>query len=176
MISTSSFAARKNIGLTPFQKNIQNCLQDKIEVRPLSTLQKVFAAVSEKYLLLSSEILGREVLFKVKDETRKLRYENGKLQIYKILEDEEGRSVPIDNEVRQKSLTIDSYMAQLLIHADIRSDWMKFSEKRSGSTFVVVTTSDGEIKSLVIERAALKKKLDCKLTDGVDSCSCSDLK
>ncbi len=175
-LSLASPAARKVTRLTPFQKNIQNCLQDQIEVKNLTSLSKVYATVSERYLLVSSEILNREVVYKIKNENRKLRLENGKVQLFKILEEEDDRAVLIDNELRQKNLTTESFLAQLLIHADIRSDWMKLGEKRSGSTSVVMTTLDGEIKSLQIERAKIKKKLDCNRTDAIDSCSCSDLK
>ena len=176
LFGISAHAARKAARLTPFQKTSQNFRRNPQEVKDLTSLQKVYGAVSQHYLLVSSEILNREVLYKIKDENRKLRLENGKVQLFKILEEEDDRAVLIDNELRQKNLTTESFLAQLLIHADIRSDWMKVAEKRSGSTSVAMTTMDGEIKSLQIERAKIKKKLDCNRTDGIDSCSCVDLK
>ena len=172
----SAAAARKKAQLTPFEKNIQNCLQDDIDITGLNSLQKIYDAVSKKYLLISSVVLGREVLFKVKDETRKLKYQDGKLRLYKILTEDNDRALPIDNEVRQKSLTVESYLTQLLIHADIRSDWMKTRETHSGSTFVDIVVADGEMKSLLIEREKIKKKLECNRLESSDTCSCTDTK
>lgn len=169
-----AFSARKTVELTPFQKNVQTCLQGQVDPKKLTSLAKIYSFVSERYLLLSSEVLGREVLYKVKDERRKLRYENGKLQLFKFSKDEDEVSIPLNNEVRQRSLTTEAYLTQLLLHADIRSDWMKSSEKRAGATHVILTTSDGEIKSLQIDRNELKKTLECARTDGVESCSCVD--
>lgn len=176
LFSFSTEAARKKTKLTPFEKNIENCLQDGVDITGLTNLQKIYEAVSKKYLLISSVVLGREVLFKVKDESRKLTYQDGKLRLFKILTEEDDRAVPIDNEVRQKSLTVESYLSQLLIHADIRSDWMKTRETHSESTFVDITMADGEIKSLLIEREKIKKKLECNHTATSDNCSCTDIK
>lgn len=170
-----SEAARKPRVLTPFQKNVQSCLPDMVDLKKLNSVAKVYKHISEKYLLLSSEVLGREVFYKTKGEDRKLKFENGQVQIFKILEDEEGRLVQLNNEVRQRSLTTEAYLTQLLIHADIRSDWMQISEKRVGSMLVVVTTSNGEIKSLRIEKDSSKKKLDCARIEGVESCNCLPL-
>lgn len=173
----SSFAmgAGKKTFLTPYQKNIQSCLQDDVDPRKFTSLSKIYKYVSEKYLLLSSEVVAREVLYKVKDETRKLKFENGKVQLFKILEDKDDELAPINNDVRQRSLTTESYLAQLLLHADIRSDWMQMSEKRSGATLVVTSSFNNEMKSLTIERTQLKKKLECLLKELAPSCSCTDL-
>lgn len=168
-------AARKATGLSPFQKNVQSCLQDDVDAKKLNTVAKVYQYITEKYALASSEVVGREVLYKVKDESRKLKYENGKLQLFKILEDEDDRLVPVNNEVRQKSLTTEAYLTQLLLLADIRSDWMRTSEKRLGSTQVVITTMDGDIKTLQVEKNLLKKKLDCNRNEGIESCLCADM-
>lgn len=172
--SFASDASKKTV-LTPFQKNIRDCLQGEVDSQKLTSLPKIYKYVSDKYLLLSSEIMAREVLYKLKNETRKLKFENGKVKLFKVLEDEDDQLVPINNEVRQSSLTAESYLAQLLLNADIRSDWMQMSEKRSGSTEVVLTSVDGEMKSLIIERIKLKKKLECLLTERAPSCSCSNL-
>lgn len=176
VFSFTTEASRKSTKLTPFQQNIQDCLQDQVDGKEMISMQKVYDSVAKKYLLLSSEVIGREVSYKVKEESRKLKYEDGKVQLYKILEDEDDRMVPIDNDLRQKSLTVEAYMTQLLIHADVRSDWMKSSEKRAGGTSVLISTVDGEMKNLVIEREKMKKKLDCNRSEGVESCSCIDLK
>lgn len=173
--SSVAFSAGKKTVLTPFQKNIRECLQDNVDSQKLTSLLKIYNYVSDRYLLLSSEILVREVLYKMKNETRKLKFQNGKVQLFKVLEDEDDQLVPVNNEVRQRSLTTESYLAQLLLNADIRSDWTQTSEKRSGSTGVVLTSIDGEIKSLIIERSQLKKKLECLLSERVPSCSCTDL-
>jgi len=175
IFSFGVYGANRKAVLTPFQKNIQDCLQDEVDVKKLTSMPKIYKYVSDKYFLLSSEILGREVLYKVRNESRKLKFENGKVQLFKILEEEDDQLVAINNEVRQRSLTTESYLAQLLLHADIRSDWMKMSEKRSGSTEVVVTTLDGQMKSLLIEKTQAKKKLECLVTDRAESCSCVDL-
>lgn len=176
LFSTVVFgASKKKTVLTPFQKNIQDCLQDEVDVHKLTSLPKIYKYVSEKYLLISSEILAREVLYKVKNETRKLKFENGKVKLFKVLEEEEDQLVPINNEVRQRSLTSESYLAQLLLNADIRSDWMQLTEKRSGSTGVITTSFNNEMRSLIIERTQLKKKLECLLTERAPSCSCTNL-
>ncbi len=176
LLSLSAGAARKVQKLTPIQKNIQVCFQDNIDVTSLSSLQQIYDAVSKKYLLISSVVVGREVIYKVKDETRKLKYTDGKLRLYRILTEDEDRLVPLDNEVRQKSLTVESYLTQLLIHADIRSDWMKTRETRSGSTFVDITVADGEVRSLTVEREKIQKKLECSRNELSDICSCLNLK
>lgn len=175
VFSISVYGNRKKTVLTPFQKNIQSCLQDEVDIKKMTSLVKIYRYVSDKYFLLSSELLGREVLYKMKNETRKLKFEDGNLQLFKILEEEDDRVVLLNNEVRQRSLTTEAYLAQLLIQADIRSDWMKMSEKRSDSTRVELTTFNGDIKALQIERTQLKKKLECGLTGKIESCTCHDL-
>lgn len=172
----SANAEPKNEKLTPFQKNLKACLQDDIDVKLLNTMRKTYEAVSKKYLLLSSVVIGREVLYKIKDENRKLKYEDGKIRLFRVVTTEDDRLEPVDNEVRQKSLTVESYLTQLLIHADIRYDWMKSRETRSGSTFVDITTVDSEFKSLVVEREKSKKKLECNRSDSSDICTCSEMK
>lgn len=174
-ISQFNVEARPPSILTPFQKNIQSCLQDGVDLKKVTTLAKIYSYISQKYFLISSEVMAREVSYKLKDESRKLKYENGKVQLFKVSDDEDERLIPVNNEVRQRSLTTEAYLTQLLLRADIRSDWMKMSEKRSGSTRVSVTTVDGEIKSLQIERAGLKKRLECTRSEDVEGCTCSDI-
>jgi hypothetical protein len=173
---SANVQARRSGKHTPLQETISKCFKDQIEVKGLRSLKNIYDLISKKQLLVASVVLNREVLYKIKDESRKLKYEDGKLQIYKILDDQDDQLSPIDNDVRQKSLTVEAYLSQLLLQADIRSDYMKIKETRISSTTVYVARQDDEIKTLVIENEKLQKKLDCSRSDNSVVCSCSDIK
>ncbi len=168
--------AKKNLKLSPFQKNIQRCLGETKNLDKMNSLQKIYDYISARNILVSSVVLEREVLFKEKNIQKKLKYVDGKLTLYKILNNEQDALVPIANDVRQKSLTIESYISQLLIHADVQYDWMKTQEQRSDRISVLLTVADREIKSLKIDLQSSKKKLDCSRFEGSDICSCTNSK
>lgn len=175
--SSLAVASRAKEKPTLFQTTIQQCLPSlKLDLKKVQTLSQLYTAIEQKYLLTSSTVLAREVVFKDKNETKKLKYQNGQLSMYKILDEEDQQLVPIANDVRQKSATTESYLNQLLIRADIRSDWMQSKEFRSGSWVVVVTKEDQILTGLKIESFDLKNKLECSQKTGADVCSCLPVK
>jgi len=175
--SSSAKASRAKEKPTLFQTTIQQCLPSlKLELKKVQTLSQLYASIEQKYLLTSSTVLAREVVFKDKYETKKLKYQNGQLTLYKILDEDDQRLVPIANDVRQKSATTESYLNQLLIRADIQSDWMQSKEFRSGSWVVIVTKEDQVLTGLKIESFDLKNKLECSQKTGADVCSCLPVK
>lgn len=175
-ICETSFAEKKiqQKKLTLFQKAIADCLGNDLVVQKLNKLSELYGAIEVRYPLVLSNVLEREVIFNEKKITKKLKLKDGKVLLFLVSEDQ--TLTPLNNEVRQKSLTIESYLNQLLIHADIKTDWMKTKEVRSGQSVVVISKDESSIKSLIFQKLDDSKTLDCSREQSVDICTCRSSK
>ncbi len=156
--------------LTPFQKNVKSCLKDQVDVSKLKSLDKLYEVLTRTFKLRSSETVYREVLFKEKSELKKLKLQDGKIAIYKVLNDK--TVVLLNNDARQNGLTDDSSMNQLLVRADIISDWLRVKETRSDQTTLIYNRVEGQLKSFSFEKAQQKSKLECSQIELSDICLC----
>lgn len=173
LIFSEASLAEKNSQLkklTLFQKSIVDCLGDEIVVHKINKLSELYHAIEVRYPLVLSNVLEREVTFKEKKLTKKLKLRDGKVLLFLVKEDE--TLTPLNNDVRQKSLTIESYINQLLIHADIKTDWMKTKEVRSGHSVVVISKDETSFKSLSFQKLDDSKILDCSREQAIDICVC----
>lgn len=160
--------------LTLFQKAIVDCLGEDPAFRKTNKLSELYRLIENKYPLSLSNALEREVTFKDKKVTKKLKLKDGKVLLFVVAED--GTLTPINNDVRQKSLTIESYINQLLIHANIQSDWMKTKEVRSEQSIVVISKDENAFKSLTFQKLGDSKTLDCSREGKIDICTCRNSK
>jgi len=137
--------------LAPFQKNIKLCFKNQIEIKKIKNLNQLYESLNKKFALRTTETIYREVLFKQKSQIKKLKLENGKIALYKVMPDE--TIVLENNDARQKGLTEESAMNQLLASSDVQSDWFKVKETRSDRTTLVYYRQDGQLKTLSFESA-----------------------
>lgn len=156
--------------LTPFQKNIKLCLKNQLEPTQLKNLNNLYESLDKRFALRTTETIYREVLFKEKKELKKLKLTKGKIALYKILSDKTIQL--IDDDARQKGLTEDSAMNQLLVHADIQSDWLKVKETRAEHTTLYYSRQQGLLVSLTFEIEHEKLKLECLNINLSDICLC----
>ncbi len=155
---------------SPFQKNIQACLKDQIQVDKLQTLDDLYASLDKAFPLRTTEIIYREVLFKKDNEMKKLKFDKGKILLYRLLDDKTLKL--LNNDARQKGLTEESSVNQLLVGADVRSDWLKIKEARLTQTQLEYSRIQGKITSLTFKKTGEKAKLECTHIDLSDICLC----
>lgn len=180
LFSHNSWAQKKET-LTPFQTNIQRCVDKKIDVKSIDNNKKLYDAIEQFYALSSSETLYREVQYTQKGELKKLKLEDGVVQIFNV-EDEDGTIKLLstekfgekkeDNLVRYKFRSVEAKMNQLLFRADIKSDYQKIKETRSKKVVLNIIWSDNQIISLNIDFLREKKVLNCLLKEQSDICNC----
>lgn len=173
--------AQKKIVFTPLQTNIQACVDKKIDILNIDNNKKLYKAIAEFYTLSSSETLYREVSYSQKGEQKKLKYENGVIQIFsvsgeddivKLVSSEKFGEKKDDYHVRHKMRSAEARMNQLLFRADIQSDYQKIKETRAKQVVLEIIWSDEQIKSLNIEFLGEKKVLNCIQKDQSDICNC----
>ena len=156
--------------LAPFQKNIKLCLKNQLDLKKIKNLNQLYDSLNKKFALRTTETVYREVLFKQKSQLKKLKIENGKIALFKVLPDE--TIVLENNDARQKGLTEESAMNQLLASADVQSDWFKIKEIRSERTTLIYYRQDGQLKTLSFEKAGESGKLECSSVETSDICLC----
>jgi len=154
---------------TPFQQNIKQCLPD-LDQSKMQNLNDLYRLIDEKYPLRTSETLYREVLYKEKSQLKKLKLEKGMISTYYVMDDDTLKLV--NNDARQKGLTDESAVNQLLLRADIREDWLKVKEVRSGQTLLQLGKDGSAIKSLTIQKVGAPWKLECQNKESSDICLC----
>lgn len=167
LFSSLSFS---KIQQTPFQKNIQSCLKNQISVENLQTLDDLYTLLDKAFPLRTTEIIFREVVFKKDAETKKLKFDKGKILLYKMLDDKTVKL--LNNDARQKGLTEESSVNQLLVGADVRSDWLKIKETRLAQTQLEYSRLQGKITSITFKKAGEKMKLECSHINLSDICLC----
>lgn len=168
LFSVSSFA--RSSKLSSFQQTVQSCLKSGVDVQNLVTLNQLYSLLEKHYPLRSNETLYREVLYKEKGQLRKLKFEKGKIAIFEVLEDDTLKL--INNDARQKGLTDESSINQLLQRAQIQQDWLKVKEIRSEQTLLQFGKESNQIKSLTFEKLDGKLKLECANKESSDICLC----
>ena len=156
--------------MAPFQKNMKLCLKNQIDIKKVKNLNQLYDSLNKKFALRTNETIYREVLFKQKSQTKKLKLENGKIALFNVLPDQ--TIVLENNDARQKGLTEDSAMNQLLASADVQSDWFKIKETRSERTTLIYYRQDGQLKTLTFEKAGESGKLECSSIETSDICLC----
>lgn len=177
-----SFATVRVPKLTPYQVSLQSCLGSAIDLQKTDNHRKLYSAIESAYSLVSSELLYREVVYKQRSDLKKLKYENGSINVYEV--DEEDDSLKListekvgeddkTNELRHKPLSAEARIRQLLIRADIRSDFTRVRERRSGGLILNISWSDQQIRSLKIDFSESKKSLNCTQKESADICTCT---
>ncbi|MBC7740734.1 MAG: hypothetical protein H7061_00955 [Bdellovibrionaceae bacterium] len=164
--------------ISAFKKELNECFKTDFLKTQSTSLKSVYAELDKRFQLVTTELIARDTEFKENDETRKLKYAEKKLALYRVEDNE--LLVPINTDLRQKDRLIDTTISQLLIHATMISDYMKTKEVRAGQRFVTVTKADGEITALDISKLGQKKQLFCtrKIDEkgAHDICSCREPK
>jgi len=179
-IGPNVWAIKKAV-LTTYQNSLFDCLDKKIEIKKIDNHKKLYKNIELFYTLLTSETVYREVLYTQKNELKKLKYEAGVIQIFKILDEDDSLSLLLtekfsekneDYQARHKIRTAEARISQLLFRADIKSDFQKIKETRAKHLHINVVWVDNKIKSLNIEFLNEKKTLNCIQKEQIDICSC----
>ena len=169
LCSFFAFAAKKK-NVLPFQQEVNSCFPKEFSNLDIKKISEVYSVIDQKYTLSRSTLLTQETVFKENQQLKKLSYVDSKLSLFRV--DDKGVVELISTDARQKNLTIESSISQLLIHADIRSDFSKVKEARVQGWNLVVERSDRQIKRLQIEQEGRKNVLVCAVENSTDICSC----
>lgn len=168
--------------LTPYQVSLQKCLGSTVDLQKTDNHRKLYSALEASYSLVSSELLYREVVYKQRNELKKLKYENDSITVYDVDEEDGGLKLISTekvgeenktNELRHKPLSAEARIRQLLIRADIRTDFTRVRERRSGGLVVNISWADQQIRSLKVDFSESKKSLNCTQKESVDICTCA---
>ena len=178
ILLTSSVVSGAKENISPLKKELLACFKEEFTGTKAQSLAKIYAEIEQKYQLQSTTLSAREVEFTENDESKKLRYLEQKLSLFRVLDD--GSVKTIDNDLRQKERTIEATISQLLIHAKFQRDWTKTKEVRAGQRLLTIVRVDGEITSLIFAQELQKKQLFCTREVGPsgsrDICSCREPK
>ncbi len=181
IFSVSSAIAEKKFVLSPFQANVQKCIDSKIDIKKIDSIKKLYEKISEFYTLSSFETLFREVSYSVKGEQKKLKFEDGTIQIFNVIDDDETFKLIFtekfnekrpDYLARHKIRSVEARMNQLLFRADIKTDFQKIKEVRAKQLELNLVWSESQIKSMNIDFVGDKKVLNCQQKDQTDICNC----
>lgn len=184
-LSAGRVFAQKKFVLSPFQANVQNCIDSKIDIKKIDTNKKLYDTLKQFYPLISFETLFREVEYSMKGEQKKLKYEAGVIQIFNVVDDDEVLELVSTEKfdenkpgalTRHKIRSAEARMNQLLFRADIKSDFQKIKEVRAKKLELNIVLADSQIKSLAVEftgnKPGEKKTLNCQQKDQTDICNC----
>lgn len=177
---SASALDKKNKKLSPFQSRIDQCFIGQIDVKNLVDLKQLYMEVVKTYALRASETVYREVIYSVGSEKRKLRYEDGFAQIFKIDADDKVSLIstealgkdPQNDKLRYKTKSPEARLDQLLNRAEIKSDFIKTVEYREKQLVLNLVWSDGQIRNLSAQFSADRMKLDCQKKSAADICDC----
>jgi hypothetical protein len=181
LLSVSVFALDpKNKKLTPFQERINECFSGQIDVKNLVDLKQVYLEIVRNFPLRASETTYREVIYRDGNEKRKLRLEDGVVQIFKIEADDKVTLISTENitkdapsdKLRYKTKSPEARLDQLLNRGEIKSDFIKTNEYRSKQLVLNLVWSDGLIREMSVQFGAEKRKLDCQKKSAADICDC----
>lgn len=167
--------------ITPYQEQIEKCFGDMLPaVTAIHDNKTLYTDLARIYTLQASETTYREVVYTINAEKRKLKYDDDKVQLYKV--DGEGvltlyatDNLSADsksNGLRYKISSRETRMNQLLNGAQIQSDFMKTTEFRSKQLMLNLVWSDSKIKNLNVQFDGGKKTLECEQKDTADLCTC----
>lgn len=175
--------AQKKTVLTPYQSNLQSCLDKNFDIQKINTNKKLYKSIEQFYALITSETLYREVLYAHKRELKKLKYADGLIQIFKVLDEDDSVSLlssekfgekKEDYQARHKMRSVEERINQILFRANITSDFQRIKETRAKQLVLNIVWTDGQIKSLNIEFLADKKALNCTQKELIDICNCQN--
>lgn len=173
--------AEKKFVLSPFQANVQDCIDKKIDIKKIDSNKKLYDSINQFYPLLSFETIFREVVYSMKGEQKKLKFEDGVIQIFNVIDEDDSlklvSSEKFDEkkayyQARHKIRSAEARMNQLLFRADVKSDYQKIKEIRAKQLELNIIWSDGQIKSLNIDFLGEKKVLSCMQKEQTDICNC----
>lgn len=173
---------KKNKKLTPFQTRIDQCFTSQIEVKNLLDLKQLYLEIVRKFALRSSETVFREVIYSDSIDTKKLRFEDGVVQIFKIESDDKVSLISTESlekdrqndKMRYKIKSPEARLDQLLNRSTVKSDFIKTLEYREKQLVLNLVWSDGIIRNLSAQFSAEKLKLDCQKKKIADICDCHD--
>lgn len=176
----------KRSQLTPYQQSLVNCFQGQIDGTKLNTHAQLYRSIAGQYALVSSETVYREVEYAQNHDRRKLKYENRLLSLYSV-NDEGAVSLvstenfsqrpelsPLPDKLRQKRLSPEARIDQLLFRANIKSDYKKIREQRLQRLVLNMSWSGEVLKNMTVEFVGEKKTLNCTQVGSADICICKD--
>lgn len=171
MSMISSFALASSAKLSLFQQQIQTCQIEIENLEKVKTMSAIFKTIDRTLLLSSEKTVAREILYKVKNENRKLTVYNDEIKLSRIQDDE--TLTPIILDKRPKMKTISGYVKQLILNTAIDRDWSRISQTRETGISLEITSNNGIIKQLKIKNPKLPGKiLDCQQSANLEVCLC----
>lgn len=166
--------------LSPFQVNIDKCFAGKVSVTGLTDNMKLYLEIVKKFPLQASETTFRELVYIQNGQKKKLRLEDGVVQVFNVAENDEVKLVEtedlnkaaVSNGMRYKVNSAEARLNQLLNRANIKSDYVKTTEYRSQEVVLQLVWDNGKIKSMSVEFGVEKPKLECLKKSAADICDC----
>jgi hypothetical protein len=181
LLSLSALALdKKNKKLTPFQERINECFIRQIDVKNLVNLKQLYLEIVRQYQLRASETTYREVIYAVGGEKRKLRFEDGVVNIYRVEADEKVTLISSESiaqsgsndKMRYKLRTPEARLDELLNRAEIKFDFIKTTEFRSAQLILNLVWDNGVIQNLSAQFGSENRRLECQKKSVADICDC----
>ncbi len=163
-------AQTSKVRLSSLQSQIQSCGVEVEKLNEIKTFDQIYKGIS-KYTMLSEKIVYRELVYKFKNERRKLKVINNEIEIYKIGDEDRHYKMPI--EPRQKSKTVRAAISQYILNMKIESDWEKITEERVGGLQVEFVRDNGNMSQLSLKFSKADSKLECLIVNQSEICLCN---
>ena len=167
--------------LSPYQAAIESCFAGSIPAGQINDNKRLYFEISKIYILRASETTFREVTYVEGGTSKKLRFEDGVVQLYEVDKDQNVNLVKTDslaqdiknNSMRYKVNSPEARMNQLLNRAEIKSDFVKTSEYRSKQLSLDLVWSDDQIRKFTAKFEGEKPRtLECVRRESSDICEC----
>ncbi|MFN3453636.1 MAG: hypothetical protein ACK41T_01660 [Pseudobdellovibrio sp.] len=161
------------IDLTVLQNQIKECSINLDHIKKVKNLNDLYKSIDREYLLLSEKTLEREVLYKIRSDTYKLKVLNDVISIYKV--GEEDRLEPINIDAKRKSSqvkTVKGQVKQFTLNAKVDEDWAEYFEQRESGYSLEYSIRNSKISALKITNSKNKHVLDCRLKTDAEVCNC----
>ncbi len=163
------------VKIPSFQKILNDCaggdFANHATKDPITSIKKLYEVIEQNFALQSVNIEERETTFTQAGQSKKLKFENNKWTLLKVLDD--GTHQTLASGARQKVPTIESVLSDLLINSKIESDLTKINEIRAGERNLLIKRANAEIRYLQYRKAKAETTLECSRSDKADICSCN---
>ncbi len=177
-IQAQSKRVKKN---SPYQSAIENCFVGSVPASQINDNRRLYHEISKVFILLASETTFREVSYVESGVSKKLRFEDGIVQLFEVDKDQNVNLVKTDNlaqdiknnSMRYKVNSPEARINQILNRAEIKSDFVKTSEYRSKQLSLELVWSDDQIRKLNAKIEGEKPRtLECIRRETSDICEC----
>jgi hypothetical protein len=156
--------------LSAFQTQIQVCQVNVPTLHEVKSFGQLYKSLSQIYLLVSERILYRELIFLTKDDRRKIKVTDDKIELFRV--DADDRHTALEYSPRQKKQTVASAISELTLNHRIESNWEKRLEKREKGLTIEYVRDNERLTQMTVRVSRPERVLECMTIKQSEICVC----